>query len=343
MSVALQDGVPTPGTLAAGKLAYYSIRVTEAGRSLVVMVTPTTGDPDLYVSKKEPFPNSTNTDPAEQARAWGADAIVIDNAAVGLYYIGVEAAGNEAAVFTVIAASSKPHSGDDDDDDETTAPIQLLDGEPQGFFLAANASRNFLLHAPAFATAYTDLMVTFSLFHGDVEFMARHGADAPPTSVNATTAQWSSAASEMSFLWVAAPQPGYYLIRVTARGASSVLFSITAALDNTHVVLQNGVGVPGYLGTDEATYYKLTIPADTAVAVSLVSLYGDPNLYVNDNVTKPYPGPTTEGDTEVRSFLPRVNVFEMYFSVLIYFFKLYCCMFFDHILCSFNDVVLYKC
>ena len=53
----LQPGVPQSGSLLAGEARYYGVRVGEGDvGSLTVDLTPSEGDPDLYVSGSDRYP-----------------------------------------------------------------------------------------------------------------------------------------------------------------------------------------------------------------------------------------------------------------------------------------------
>ena len=57
--IGLQVGIPSRGSVAADSYVYYSVDWQSAVDDLVVALTPESGQPHLYVSCQEPFPNAT--------------------------------------------------------------------------------------------------------------------------------------------------------------------------------------------------------------------------------------------------------------------------------------------
>lgn len=60
----LISGEPVEGAVSAGQYNYYRVAVSNDGEDVLVLLTPFSGDPDLYISvhSANPFPNVTNHD-----------------------------------------------------------------------------------------------------------------------------------------------------------------------------------------------------------------------------------------------------------------------------------------
>ena len=60
----------------------------EAGKQITFTITPTSGDPDLFVSHESPY-RPTKENSQWNATQYGSDTVTIPDAASGTYYIGV--------------------------------------------------------------------------------------------------------------------------------------------------------------------------------------------------------------------------------------------------------------
>ena len=118
----LQDGTPVRGSVGPHAYSYYRFTVRQHNRKLKISVTPVSGDPDLVVSTDTPRP-TIHTPNAKVSQRWGYDEIVIEDAPVGVYYIGVLGVLPENS-FSLLAQS-----------DEGLA--DLSDGQPTGGVVAA--------------------------------------------------------------------------------------------------------------------------------------------------------------------------------------------------------------
>jgi hypothetical protein len=109
----------------AGDWQYFNARIDNTGLDLSVVVTPLSGDPDIYVSRFTTRPNQTSYEKA--STRYGGDVVDFDNAAIGVYYIGILAFQN--TTFTAMALVAATGGSD------TDTVIPLYDGQPQAAIL----------------------------------------------------------------------------------------------------------------------------------------------------------------------------------------------------------------
>ena len=120
--VQLVSGQSVYRTVTQNTYNYFFIAVQSGNQDLSIIVTPVTGDPDLYVSQAPQF-NPTRQSHQFQGINWGGDIVDIDNANVTVYYIGVHAFTN--TTFTLMVQLSQHNS------DPLSNAVILYDGVPQ--------------------------------------------------------------------------------------------------------------------------------------------------------------------------------------------------------------------
>lgn len=77
---------------------YYSFVVEEEGQTITFTVTPTSGDPDLFISQTIAQPDKDHH--TWNSTQYGADTATIENAPVGTYYIAVYAYSDTSYTLT---------------------------------------------------------------------------------------------------------------------------------------------------------------------------------------------------------------------------------------------------
>ena len=95
----LSNNTAVKGSVQTGAYTYYAFTIYFPSPLLSIVTTPTSGDPDLYVSLSNPYPSTTNYDYCSQSI--GVDEVTIDNAAARTYYIAVF--GFVKASFSIVA------------------------------------------------------------------------------------------------------------------------------------------------------------------------------------------------------------------------------------------------
>ena len=95
----LQMDYAREGYAARGEWAQYVVQVTNDTQPLVVIVTPSFGNPDLYVEYGEAPSFDSLT-----SKTFGVDVVTIAEPQTGRWHIGVYGAGNTDATFSIVAS-----------------------------------------------------------------------------------------------------------------------------------------------------------------------------------------------------------------------------------------------
>lgn len=207
-TVALQPGVSVTRSLAAGAFSYFSVRVNSPGLDMAIVVTPITGDPDLYVSRNntQPSPN----DYEWRAMNFGADLIPIGNAPVGTYYIGVKAFLN--STFRIVVQLTDPTA----DDNAYNNMVYLHDGEPQQGYVFQNNIQYYGFSLP-FNSSQLIVSLVQQLGDPDVYISKTVNPCSPARSLLTVcpNAQWRSFAIGADTVTIDRPEPGFYFLGIS--------------------------------------------------------------------------------------------------------------------------------
>lgn len=121
-AIELQGNIPLIGYVERGGYKYYKImKRTLNTSSLNFVLTPLTGDPDLYVSNSTPTPDIHTYDYKSNSFNLAMESVEIYNHSQGWWYIGVHAFGALNSTYNLLAHDSS---------DKTS--IKLQGGMPQG-------------------------------------------------------------------------------------------------------------------------------------------------------------------------------------------------------------------
>jgi hypothetical protein len=268
----IQDGVDVYGTATTSQYRYFRFSAPNLGSSVIVTVTPITGDPDLYVSydPTNPYPNANKNNAASEMG--GADAVAFRNSSATTYYISV-LAWNMPTTFYITAYSYDPSIAMD--------PLTLVPGQPRND-IASEGEYKYYHIILSDNTPYRELTISVTKRVGDPDLFVNNNGQFPTQG----NARWSAAAGGSDIVRIANPQSGDYIIGVLAFSTS--VYSIVATTDLNIQQLQNGVPVQANLQYDN--YHDYLLPVDTLLASELVitvtSSNGDPDIFVS---TSPMP------------------------------------------------------
>ncbi len=269
--IQLAQGVPVRATGQKDKFTYFFIQNDNPGYDLIFIVTPISGDPDLFVSKTERKPNKDNTPAEQSARGKGTDAVTFTDATAGVYNIGVESVDRNSE-FTILAILNKISEED--------VPITLADGEPQDYALTSLGHKLFRLDLRS-DPVHADLTIAVNQAYGKVDLYVSGDGKIP------TPAQFDRAAVDdmAKVITITGPTSSVYTFAVYGR-APSTLFTLTAKTDHGMTLLRNGISTPGLVDPEEIKVYKIPVEQENVIlAVSLVTVSGPaPRFYVADTL-----------------------------------------------------------
>lgn len=268
-TIPLQNGVPQREHVETGKWQYFSIRVDNPDNALSIVVTPFTGDPDLYVSHYTQRPNETSYE--KQSSRYGADSVDFEPAAVATYYIGVKAYTN--STFSIVAVIT-PAGGND-----TSVVTRLLDGEPQQGVVRKDHYHYYRIQIEE---GHEDLMFVLTRNYGDPDIYIT--ADGSFPTRNHYT--WSSLSTETDVVRISEPRGGMYMVGVFGYQTSG--YSLLARTSAIIVSLQDGVPQRGELVAHQYAYYSLFVDRpDKDITVTVTPFSGDPDLFISTIVHNP--------------------------------------------------------
>jgi hypothetical protein len=267
-NVELQDGVPVRAWVDTGKYYNFMFNVPVKGLELTIVVTPITGDPDLYVSDSIPRPDRDNA--RWSASAAGGDIVIIENANnTSPYYIAVHAYIN--STFTVTAYAHDPA--------EVRQVTALSDGLPQDGYVKQYGFRyyQFILDGSS-----SEVSVSVTRRVGDPDLYVLNNASLPTRDV-----WWKKSSSFGRDLVTFTNAPaGTYTIGIFGYTASYYTVTYTAAGSLT--TLLDGVPFTEFLLENTYEYFVLPVDRlDRDLTVSVTAFNGDPDLFISTNVTHP--------------------------------------------------------
>lgn len=264
-AIPLLDGVPAKESVQSGEWEYFSFLVTEAGLDLSIVVTPITGDPDIYISRGNQRPNTTSND--KMSADFGGDIVDFEDAATGTYYIGVNSLLNSS--FTITAFVT------DDRENATASAVTLLRGDPQVGAVHRDHYRYYKFNLKTDEDATLSIVLTKTF--GDPDMYV--SADGTYPSKDHFT--WSSKSNSDDTVSIPSASDGVYIIAV--HGFTSAAYSIVATTQFGVATLQDSVAVRGSIDAeDEFRYYTLSVTKpDHPFTVSVTPFSGDPDLYIS--------------------------------------------------------------
>jgi len=274
----LQAGVPIYQTLRQGQYQYFRLDVDSMEEVTITVQPLGYGDPDLYVSTGNHYPNNTSWD--WTARRGGTDSISIpytDSKACQhcSYYISVY--GFTTTTFTLVATFNNV--------------IRLQNGVPQSGFVALEAFAYYQIQVLA---DHQDITLTISS-SGDVNLYVNAGINATFPELN--NWQWYVPYySAVKQLIIHDTDPGactqqgcWYRIGVFGQtNATFTLLAVVSGADAQCIPLVSGVAQREHLDAHQYQYFCISVlgtPLDLSIVVTTIS--GDPDLYVSRTNPKP--------------------------------------------------------
>lgn len=303
-TTALAPGVPASGQLVpAGAYKYYTLAGPNVNATISVVVTPTGGDPDLYVGSTRagaPRPRrddpttycaSSSTTQREVVEIFSSDPCFCGATPGCQYYIGVFAYGASPAAFSVLGQSLNPPVG------------VLLDGTPQFGVTGQGATSQYTFATELNATAgIKSVDVRLTSFYGEADlFIALDGLPATASHAQFRSPRGSGQTEAIVIRYDNAIYRQYCgaayaagvacSFNVGVRARTAAIWSLTAA-SAFYVTLSDGVPQGGAASAGVYDYYVFPlVRPNTGVVLSLTPSAGDPDVYVgcdsNPNTTQP--------------------------------------------------------
>jgi len=263
--VPLQNGVPVTGQVTEHGWKYFSYKVESENLDIAFVVTPITGDPDIFVSRGSSKPNQTEHDAFSQH--FGGDTLDIENAPVGTYFVGIRGSTNSTFTLTAISTDVSGSTSSLD-------VISLIDGTPQQGFLHKGYVKYYAVEVQGECGL---LSIQITKEYGSVKLLAGFGSTFP----NATTAQWggrngNEEANEI--IQIQQPKLGVYTIAV--RALTSTAYSLSARTENGFSSLQAGIPLRDKAQAGEYRFFQLPVYTERPFTVSVTPFSGDPDLYI---------------------------------------------------------------
>ena len=250
--------------VAPGGWQQYVVQVTDPYLPLIFIVSPLSGNPDLYVEYDKPATFNSLT-----SKTAGVDVITIPQPDTGRWYIGVHGAGTTANYYSIVASQRG---------------IQLRNGRPQDDVLSAGEQRYYVFEfsEPIGLTRPFRLQLDSISFNPQLEVYIRR--DATPSPTQNAASQISANGDPMHFIidysndqW---RRTASWRVLVISR-TDNAAFSITAAVGAAPVYLSDGrpTDVGELVSRNETRYFRLLV---TSV---LYPLHITVNVVTGGNVT----------------------------------------------------------
>eukprot|EP00499_Haloplacidia_sp_CaronLabIsolate_P003203 CAMPEP_0196770370 /NCGR_PEP_ID=MMETSP1104-20130614/1097_1 /TAXON_ID=33652 /ORGANISM="Cafeteria sp., Strain Caron Lab Isolate" /LENGTH=2418 /DNA_ID=CAMNT_0042140481 /DNA_START=96 /DNA_END=7352 /DNA_ORIENTATION=+ len=297
--VTLQDNTPYSDSVTQGGYNHYHFSLVTAHEDITVLITPVTGDPDVFISRCQPeYVGQTmncTTRPTARSHDWahyayGRDVITIPYSESGChveggapceFYIGIY--GYTNSTYTVLVALKDDH------------PIRLVDGRPQtGYVLASQWSYYEL----GLVGTDEDVEVTLTSRDGDADlFVLLTNETTVSATSNPTTHHYDYVSLRYTGndrVLIHRSDPAYQracghltadtgrcLVRVGVRGWQDSQFVIVATAANMDSTLLDGVPVRETVTHGRAEFFRFPVDQpDRTVTFSLTPLSGHVELLV---------------------------------------------------------------
>lgn len=271
----LQDGIAQSGSVAVDEVVYYSF-ILNLQQDLIIELTSTSGDADLYVSRVDRRPSSTNA-------TWSSESPFSDSVTVYTddndycfnceYFIAV--LGFSAAEFSITAYHSS-----------STRDVVL------GTFYEVTEAK---------AAQYTYFEVTVAGLQGGLTFTCSPTEGYPYMYIS-TKGIPDPGTPQFPPMWQAS---GYPAVKPISVGQENVCTSCTyyiaigsqwSQTSFTFQVIENGqpeqlrLGLPTYgqIPSTGFKYYYARFPSALSSAlIEVTSFSDDPDIYISNNCTNP--------------------------------------------------------
>lgn len=292
----LIPGVPMRDSVSQGSYDYYEFNLNSYS-PISVVLTPLSGDPDLFVDW-----GSNNTKPTRESHKWasqrvGVDAITIypsdplacntTLAAAGCtYYIGVLGyTYNVSFVLTAYVLDANP--------------VELVDGQPQSGQVPTSLTQQYVFYAPP---GFGNVQITLSPSFGDPDLYVSVNTTYPPgpevghhdyqalgtfgpdiISIASSDAFIGSRCANLGGAGDDASCPIFIAVNGFTNSSFTLLVSSQASSD-----LSNGVPLYDAVQHGQFRYYVFrNDDPTTKVSFAVTPYSGDPDIYVSATVFQP--------------------------------------------------------
>jgi len=271
----LQNSVPVSVTLKKDDYSFYSYHQMVVC-DLQVVLTPISGQPTMYV-KKGTRPTVIDSD---WGPVYGAGQIIIRKADPEFYYIGVFS-GNVDSSFSVSVVSQTVGNRSENEEG-----VSLVDGvSSYGSVLKDAFAYYTFTVGPSDTSETKNALISLTVLRGKPEMYIKN------------TSQPSLESYDYSITDTKRPLQIRDAVPVNSReiwnigvygNNSEADFYITATIQNSVQVLQQGVPTTGELIAGEFAYYVIESKAATKdIYIHVTSIVGIPTIYVSRTMTRP--------------------------------------------------------
>jgi hypothetical protein len=267
---------------------YYSFYIpddlAEQVEKISFQLTSYSGDADLFISRKEPYPNRENSENVSQNEYYMSDTIIINEQPFdGNYYVSVKGASSSyyALLYRIDIKTEKPNESN---------IITLIDGLPQSFSMKnGDVALNFTFKV--YSKQNFDIVLTpergkFKMY---LDFEKKKTLELH---------RWTGS----TFIHVDSTERGfvsnkYYILRVAQQlsftdifSSHKFKFSLVFKTSKKCSMLEASMPTYGEVNHDEYSFYVFPIvKANLNVTISLTDYTGDPNLIVSLHQNNKYP------------------------------------------------------
>ncbi len=307
-SAELANGVPFPDTIMQpGGYNFYFYRAQAPPVSrLTFSLTPTSGDPDLFVGNKQQNPVGSN--PASYcwvSSGVGGGAVEVQpsdpcycTAQPCVYYLGVQAAGASGSSYALMVTEAYPGSN----------ASLLVDGQPEMGALARGEIAQYTLTLPPLRpqAARPRVGVTVTPFWGDPDLYIAFAPTVPGPGASNAYVSFNADGPEDIVMrdtdpqWNCSSTATPCVINIGIYGFSNTLYQLEATAGRPSAL---SPGVPQLGDVDASppsgsryytyfTFQPANVPNEVVI-ISLTPTLGDPDMYVATSAGQPGVLPTS--------------------------------------------------
>jgi len=234
----LSNGVPFNDTIGGSYAAFRIFSFPVSGASIgnvQISVTPTYGDPDLYVNNDGTVPSSSSY--RWRSNHFGADSITIPSSdphacpSSCTYLICVVAWGTHTTEYSIVATASG-----------NGAATELLDGVPVREELQQGTHANYYIASNTIGT----LTISTTALSGDPDIYVSTMGNPSPTNYEWASTRYGSDTLSISPTLLG----GNYYIAIYSAGTQATTYDLVASIEQP-IVLSNNVPESGITGSSK--------------------------------------------------------------------------------------------
>ncbi|GAB5366160.1 hypothetical protein AAMO2058_001120900 [Amorphochlora amoebiformis] len=269
----LRAGISISDSIQSRKYHYYKFQNDNPGCNLTFQLTPISGDPDLYVSMTNPFPNTTSSTWFSKRFSLRQDAVTIPNSKRGVYYVSIFSFRNTS--FSILAMEAYHN---------TTSAVSVTDGIP----IQGSLSRGeFRLYQFRVHSAYSEVSFSVTALGGDPDlYISRYRFVDSSKAEIAETTYGNDFISIKTNTTYACHHCDYFIL---VKAAATTSYSLVVTVGHGTVILRDGIAVVEDIERRNFEYFQVRLDdasADLTVAVTDLT-QGDPDLYISTTNTHP--------------------------------------------------------